>query len=78
MNNGAALNKPIVAADEEDGRDGAIFVTHDFERGREAEILLHIFTESDVLARRFTSPLARRSLRVMKAMGTTHSRKHGG
>ncbi len=64
--------------DVEEGPDGAIFVTHDFERGREAEILLHIFTESDVLARRFTSPLARRALRVMKAMGTTHNRERGG
>ena len=60
--------------DVDEGPDGLIYVTHDFERGREAEILLHVFTEDDVLARRFASPHARRGLLVMKAMGTAHNK----
>ncbi len=60
--------------DVEQGGDGLIYVTHDFERGREAEILLHLFTERDVLAGKFDSPKARRGLVVMKAMGTQHNK----
>ncbi len=60
--------------DVEEGPDGMIYVTHDFERGRAAEIILHIFTEGDVLSGNFASPRSRRGLRVMKAMGTEYNR----
>ncbi len=56
--------------DVEEGPDGLVYVTHDFERGRAGEILLHAFTEDDVVARRFASPRSRRGLLVMKALRT--------
>lgn len=59
--------------DVEQGPDGTIYVTHDFERGREAEIILHRFTEQDVLAKKFQSPQSRKGVVVMKAMGTKHN-----
>lgn len=61
--------------DVEEGPDGRIYVTHDFERGDAGEIILHIFSEGDVLARRFASPSSRRGLLVMKAMGTERNRR---
>ncbi|MBQ3288479.1 MAG: exo-alpha-sialidase [Kiritimatiellae bacterium] len=59
--------------DVEQGPDGTIYVTHDFERGREAEIYLHKFTEADILAKKFQSPQSRQGIIVMKAMGTKHN-----
>ena len=59
----------------EQGPDGLIYVTHDFERGREAEIILHRFTEEDILAKRFQSPQSHRGIVVTKAMGTKHNQK---
>ena len=59
--------------DVEQGPDGTIYVTHDFERGREAEIYLHKFTEEDILAKKFQSPKSRKGIIVMKAMGTKHN-----
>ena len=60
--------------DVEQGSDGTIYVTHDFERGREAEIILHKFTEADILAKKFQSPQSRQGIVVMKAMGTEHNK----
>ena len=51
--------KSVTYPDVEQGPDGLIYVTHDFERGREAEIILHRFTEEDILAKRFQSPKSR-------------------
>ena len=61
--------------DVEQGPDGTIYVTHDFERGREAEIILHKFTEADILAKKFQSPQSRKGIVVTKAMGTKHNQK---
>ena len=67
--------RSVTYPDVEQGPDGTIYVTHDFERGREAEIILHKFTEADILAKRFQSPQSRQGIVVMKAMGTKHNKK---
>ena len=67
--------KSVTYPDVEQGPDGLIYVTHDFERGREAEIILHTFTEADILAKKFQSPKSRQGIVVMKAMGTKHNQK---
>ena len=67
--------KSVTYPDVEQGPDGTIYVTHDFERGREAEIILHRFTEADILAKRFQSPQSHRGIVVTKAMGTKHNQK---
>ncbi len=64
--------------DVEQGPDGLIYVTHDFERGREAEIYLHKFTEEDILAKKFQSSKSRKGIIVMKAMGTKHNKSKKG
>ena len=61
---------PDVAQDEA----GRIYVTHDFERGREAEIILHIFSEEDILLRQFASPSSAKGIVAMKALATAHNR----
>ena len=70
--------KSVTYPDVEQGPDGLIYVTHDFERGREAEIILHRFTEEDILAKRFQSPKSRQGIVVTKAMGTKHNQKKYG
>ena len=67
--------KSVTYPDVEQGPDGTIYVTHDFERGREAEIILHRFTEADILAKRFQSPQSHQGIVVTKAMGTKHNQK---
>ena len=61
--------------DVEQGPDGTIYVTYDFDRGGEGEIILNKFTEADILDRRFKSPQARQGIVVMKAMGTEHNKR---
>ena len=51
------------------GKDGMIYVTYDFSRSGEAEILMARFTEDDVLAREFKSPESRARVLVNKATG---------
>ena len=53
-------------------------MTHDFERGREAEIILHRFTEADILAGKFSSPKSLQGIVVMKAMGSKHNQTKYG
>ena len=51
------------------------FLPKCFERSREAEIILHRFTEEDILAKKFLSPKSRKGIVVTKAMGTKHNQK---
>ena len=67
--------RSVTYPDVEQGPDGTIYVTHDCERGREAEIILHRFTEADILAKRFQSPQSHQGIVVTKAMGTKHNQK---
>lgn len=48
--------------------DGTIYVSHDHERGRDAEIWLHRFTEEDVLAGRIISKKGRLGIVAIRAM----------
>ena len=56
--------------DVEQDAAGLIYVTHDFERGRAGELILHKFTEDDVLAGRFASPASSRGIIAAKALAT--------
>lgn len=54
--------KSVTYPDVKQEPDGLISVTHDFGRSREAEIILHTFTEEDILAKRFQSRSPARAL----------------
>ena len=53
--------------DLEEGPDGRLYVSHDFERQKGAEIRLHIVREADVWAGKIVSPDARLGILVTKA-----------
>ena len=49
--------------------DGSIDVIYDYQRGRDKEILMAVFTEADVLAGKPISPQSRLRVRVNQATG---------
>ncbi|MFZ2277345.1 MAG: exo-alpha-sialidase, partial [Prosthecobacter sp.] len=49
--------------------DGRISVIYDFQRGKDKEILMALFTEDEVLAGRLTAPTSRLRVLVNKATG---------
>jgi hypothetical protein len=51
--------------------DGTIYLTYDFDRRGEMEILMATFTEADVATGTWTSPVARQRVRINKATGRT-------
>lgn len=52
------------------GPDGTIYVSHDHGgRDREAVIMVHRFTEDDILAKRIVSPKSRLGIVAIRAMG---------
>ena len=57
--------------------DGTIYVSHDHGgRDREAVIMVHRFTEEDVLAKKIVSSNGRLGIVAIRAMGTKANRKH--
>jgi hypothetical protein len=62
------------------GPDGRIYVIHDYERWDEKKILMHVFTEADVLAGRFQSEGSRHKVLVNQATGVNlrHARAYTG
>lgn len=55
--------------------DGTIYVSHDNERYRAAEIRMHRFTEEDILAGRIVSKRGKLNLLVSRAMASKFNRK---
>lgn len=55
--------------DGDEAEDGRIFLIYDRNRKTDKEILLSIFTEEDILARRFVSPRSAQRLLVHRATG---------
>lgn len=51
--------------------DGVINIVHDRGRANDREILLHQFTEADVLAQKLVTPASQLKILVNKAMGPT-------
>lgn len=49
--------------------DGSLYVIYDYQRGRDKEILMAVFTEADVLESKLTSPGSRLRVRVNQATG---------
>lgn len=52
--------------------DGRISVIYDFQRAKDKEILMALFTEEEVLAGKLTSPTSRLRVLVNKATGVKH------
>ena len=55
--------------DAKEGEDGYIYVTYDWERVRQREILMAKFTEQDVLNGTLSSPNGALRILVNKALG---------
>ena len=55
--------------DAKEGADGYIYVTYDYERVKQREILMARFTEEDVLAGYIKSPGGRLRMLVNQALG---------
>ena len=53
--------------------DGTISVIYDFQRGRDKEILMAVFTETEVLEGKRTSPKSQLRVLVNKATGVKHA-----
>ena len=53
--------------------DGSIYLIYDFQRTRDKEILMAVFTETDVLAGKLTSAASRLRMRVNQATGARPS-----
>lgn len=51
--------------------DGILHIVHDRGRGSEREILLHRFTEADILAGKLVTPGSQTKMMVSKALGKT-------
>ena len=51
--------------------DGSVYVIYDYQRGRDKEILMAVFTEADVLEYKLASPNSRLRVRVNQATGVS-------
>jgi predicted neuraminidase len=60
---------PVSYPDGDQAPDGTIFITYDFDRHGEREILMARFTEEDIVARRLQSEGARPKILINKATG---------
>ena len=55
--------------------DGSVYVIYDYQRGRDKEILMAVFTEADVQEGKLTSPTSRLRVRVNQATGVKPAAK---
>jgi len=55
--------------------DGSVYVIYDYQRGRDKEILMAVFTEADVLGGKLISPNSRLRVRVNQATGINSAAK---
>lgn len=49
--------------------DGSIYAIYDYSRGEDKKILMSVFTEEDILAQEFVSPVGRTNVLVNRATG---------
>ena len=58
--------------------DGTIYVSHDYERAKAAEIRMHRFTEADILAGKIVSPRGKLNMLVSRAMASEFNKMKVG